>query len=597
MEGLAGESETYGEAATILANWDHEMAAADDAGKKAASSRLAETWLAGGPFTDLAKDKSCPMAYEVDRITAIMDTEDDNARRARASAMSRLQVGHPGSPPRAMSLNDKPHWSDAVVFKRGNPAMRGDAFERAWPDFLGGGVFPKDKSARLSLAEKIADLKNPLTARVMVNRVWAWNFGAPLADPSDFGVQQAEPPLRPLLDYLAVWFTDHGGSVKELNRLLLTSQAFRLAADGPAENNARDEANTRFWKWNRHRLDFETMRDHLLATAGSLDTRATGGRSMKIDDSGSDARRSVYAFIDRYALPGVFVSFDLPHPDHLSAARGQTTVPQQALYFLNSPLLLRRSAALASDSAFKGLPDDTARVAWLYRRLYQRDPSQAETQTILQWLAGTSPADYRPKLGGTWEIRHADDSPNLPLDAREFPLFANDVWKTGPDPATAPIRWLNAGASGGHVSAGHAMILRWRANGSGEVKMTGHLKRTQKEGNVLAWRIDGKGRDILAGAKFPPETETNVASPWVSVKEGDTLDLVLLAPEGDSCGGIAWTLKIMGRETPGAKAVEIGNLNRQFPRPGTAPEAVIVQDPWADVIQMLWSSNEFNFID
>lgn len=580
-----------------LAEWDREMAAADDAGKKAACAKLAEEWMAGGAFAECSKDPSCPMAYGVDRVTSIMDTEDDNARRKRASATSKLQAEHPGSPPRAMTLQDKPKWSEAVVFKRGNPAMRGEKFDRHWFSFLGGEVFSKDRSARLSLAEKIADPKNPLTARVMVNRVWAWNFGAPLADPADFGTQQAAPPLQPLLDYLAVWFTEHGGSVKELNRLLATSQAFRLAAEGPAENNAIDEANTRFWKWNRRRLDFEVMRDHLLASAGSLETKSVGGRSVKIEEPSADERRSVYSFIDRYALPGVFVSFDLPHPDHLSAARGQTTVPQQALYFLNNPLLLRRSEALAGDADFKRQPDNAARVAWLYRRLFQREPREAESRAILQWLAKVDPADYEPKLGGIWEVRHADDSPTLPLEVREFPLFADEVWKTGPDPATAPIRWLNVGANGGHVAARHAMILRWRATGSGEVKMTAHLKRTQKEGNTLAWRIDAQGTRTLVEGKFAPESTIDPAGEWVTVKAGDTLDLVLRAPDGDACGGIAWTVKVMGRETPQAKPAVVGNFTSDFPKPGAPSHASAAVDPWADVIQILWASNEFNFID
>ncbi|MGC4015343.1 MAG: DUF1549 and DUF1553 domain-containing protein [Luteolibacter sp.] len=580
-----------------IADWDREMAAADDAGKKAACAKLAEAWMAGGEFVAYSKEPSCPMSYEVDRVATIMDTEDENARRKRASAMSKLQAEHPGSPPRAMTLQDKPKWSEAVVFKRGNPAMRGEKFDRHWFSFLGGEVFPKDRSARLSLAEKIADPKNPLTARVMVNRVWAWNFGAPLADPSDFGTQQPAPPLQPLLDYLAVWFTEHGGSVKELNRLLVTSQAFRLAADGPEANDHIDEANTRFWKWNRRRLDFEAMRDHLLVSAGSLETSTVGGRSVKIEDASADRRRSVYSFIDRYALPGVFVSFDLPHPDHLSAGRGQTTVPQQALYFLNSPLLLRGAEALAKDAGFKNQPDDSARVAWLYRRLYQRDPRPAETQVVLHWLAGINPEDYQPKLGGSWEVRHADDSTTLPLDVREFPLFADGVWKTGPDPATAPIRWLNVGAGGGHVAARHAMILRWRANGPGEVKMNAYLKRTQKEGNVLAWRIDAQGTHTLSEGKFAPESTMDVAGGWVKVQAGDTVDLVLRAPDGDACGGIAWTIKVLGRDSPSAKPVTVGNFTSDFPKPGAPSHVSPRMDPWADVIQMLWASNEFNFID
>jgi len=585
-----------------IAAWSEAMAAADDEGRKKLCLQLVDEGAAAlsSPDTELAKftkDPKCPLSYGTDRINQILDTEDDNMRKARVSAMSRLQADHPGSPPRAMVVNDRPSSSQAVVFKRGNPATPGEHFERHWLDFLGGGEFPKDKPARLSLAEKIADPKNPLTARVMVNRVWAWNFGTPLADPGDFGVQQAEPPLRSLLDWLAVWFTDHGSSVKELNRLLLTSQAFRLSADGPPENDALDEANTRYWKWNRRRLDFESMRDRVLETAGTLDTRTTGGRSVKIETDTMDSRRSVYSFIDRYALPGVFVSFDLPHPDHHAASRSQTTVPQQALYFLNGPLVLRRAAALARDPAFRALPDDAARLGWIYQRLFHRAPSAGESSIALKWVSAADPADYQPKLGGTWEVLHAPDAETLPLEASAFPLFADEVWKTGPDPATAPIRWLNVGKDGGHVSAHQAMILRWRANGAGEVRMTAHLKRTQKEGAVLAWRIDGKGTQNLGGGKFNPESEIDAKGGWMPVKAGDTVDLVLRAPDGDACGGVAWKVRVMGRETPSGKQAEVGNFTREFPAPGKPASANTAADPWADLIQMLWASNEFHFID
>jgi hypothetical protein len=585
-----------GEVLPELASWDAAMADGDDEGKKVASLKLADAWIAADRMEEFAQDTDSPMSYGVDRISSIMDTEDGNARRSRVSQRSRLQMEHPGSPPRAMVVKDKTEWSPAVVYKRGNPATKGPAFERQWLSFLGGGEFPKEVSPRLSLARKIADPANPLTARVMVNRVWAWHFGAPLTDPGDFGVQQAEPPMRPLLDWLAVWFIEHGGSVKALNRLIVTSQAFRLAAEGPTQNNQRDEANAYFWKWNRQRLEFEVMRDRLLATSGGLHQASVGGRSIKLDDTASDSRRSVYAFIDRYALPGIFVSFDLPHPDHMSSARSQTTVPQQALHFLNGPLLLRRAAALAEDSSFKTLSEE-AKVGWLYRRLFRRDPQPDEVRTILQWVSRADPADYLPKLGGIWEIRHAPDRAAPPLELREFPLFQDKVWKTGPDPATAPIRWLQAGARSGHVAAGHALVLRWRALGAGEVKMSGHLKRTQKGGEALVWRMDGREREVIAEGSLTPDSATQIAGGWIKVNAGDTLDFVLRAPNGDGFGGVAWNLEVTGRESESAKPSTISQLERDFPEPGAAVLPVTSSDPWADVIQMLWASNEFNFID
>ncbi|RYD24325.1 MAG: DUF1553 domain-containing protein, partial [Verrucomicrobiaceae bacterium] len=354
-----------------------------------------------------------------------------------------------------MSLTDRGNWSPAQVFVRGNPDNRGETFEREWLSFLGGGKFPEGKSPRLSLAEKIADPANPLTSRVMVNRVWGWHFGTALSDPGDFGVQQPDPALRPLMDWLALRFTEGGGSLKNLHRLILTSKAFRLSADGPEENEAIDEANTLFWKWHRRRADFEAMRDRLLATAGTLEDAPLGGRSLSLEKGEADKRRSLYAFVDRFALSNTFVSFDLPHPDHHSPKRVETTVPQQALYFLNGPLVLRQAARLAADPAFTGLADGKAKLDWLYERIYQRPPSDDESRDALDWIQHANPADFQPRLSGMWEIRHAPDTGGLPGDANPFPIFSDNTWKTGPDISKAPIPWLNASAGGGHPAAGH----------------------------------------------------------------------------------------------------------------------------------------------
>ena len=572
-----------------FAAWAKAMATADEAARLELCNLLASEEL-----EDLTAHRDGPLSYDIHRISEIMDQEDDNKSRERAGAMNRLDAEHAGSPPRAMSLADKDEFSPARIFDRGNPQNPGETFDREWLSFLGGGKFPEGKSPRLALAEKIADPANPMTARVLVNRVWGWHFGSPLADPADFGVQQASPPLRPLLDWLALRFNEQGGSMKNLHRLILTSKAFRLAGDGPEANNAIDEPNNYFWKWSRRRVDFEAMRDRLLATAGALDTRTVGGRSQSLESASADRRRSLYAFVDRYALADTFVSFDLPHPDHHSAKRVETIVPQQALYFLNSPLLLRQSAKLAADPAQLGL-SDVERLSWLYRRIYQREPTAVESHDALEWLGRVDPADYQPRLGGVWEIRHAPDSGGLPGEALPFPVFSDGVWKTGPDIASAPIRWLHAGATGGHPAKGHALILRWRALGAGQVRMLGNISRNAKEGAALVWNVNGKGEFV--NHVLPPGGNARIESTWTDVVAGTTVDFVLRAPEGDAFGSVAWNLRILGRETPDGKPVEVGNLREQFPKSDAPPPTFASADPWADLIQMLWASNEFHFID
>ena len=595
------EPRAWGEKADPrLGAWATAMEKANPSDRIKLSRELATEWLAAPEGSDLRKFAGidgCPLSYDISRVSFFFDTKDSDESRKRKSALTKLQIDHPGSPPRAMSLSDKEHWEPAQIYTRGDPFNRGETIERQWLGFLGGGKFPEGKSPRLSLAEKIADPSNPLTSRVMVNRVWAWHFNAPLADPGDFGVQQAPPPLLPLLDFLATRFSESGGSLKDLHRLVLTSKAFRLSAEGPEENNAIDEANTFFWKWNRTRADFESMRDRLLATSGDLETGRTGGPSVILENQAADVRRSLYGFIDRYDLATTFVSFDLPHPDHHAPRRIETIVPQQALFLLNSPLLIRQAEKLAKDPEFGALPDDNAKIAWIYRRVYSRIPTGAENADALEWLSQVDPADYAPRLSGMWEVRYARDIDGVLSDEKAFPLFTENSWRTGPDLATSPVRWLHATPDNGHTGDGYSVILRWRALGSGEVKMAGNIRRTQKDGTNLEWRISSNG-EALSTQALGPNQSTPVNSDWIRVAAGSTVDFVLRAPEPVNNCGVQWELGMTGRETPDSPPIEIGDFKTQFPNPDSPPPPEDRPDsPWADFIQMLWASNEFNFID
>lgn len=587
-----------------LAQWHQDMLKADDAGRKALCLALAEEW-ANAQEGDLAKfrtDGRCPLSFELDRIHAFYDQKDGDERRQRESEMTKLNIEHPGASPRAMSMNDKPldKWSKAQVYVRGNPGNRSEPYEREWLSFLGGGKFEAGKSPRLSLAEKIADPANPMTSRVIANRLWGWHFGQALTDPADFGPQQPVPVLRNLLDWLALRFNEKGGSIKEMHRLILTSRAFRLSAEGPQENNAIDEANTLFWKWNRQRLDFESMRDRLLSSAGSLDTNNIGGRSIALDSEKADTRRSVYAFVDRYALPGTFVSFDLPHPDHHAPKRSETTVPQQALYFLNGPLVIRQAEKMVKSPEFQSLNDDAGKVRWIYRHVFKRDPSNAEVNDAIDWVSTTDPKDYLPRVGGVWEIRHTPDT-GLPLgDLLPFPLFEKKQWKTGPELSKAPIRYLSASPDGGHPSKGHVLVIRWRATGTGQVKLDGLLNRGSKadQGAPLPYQVLLNGAEVLGEGQVLPATKgQQIEARWVDVKPGDTVDFTYRAPQGEHFGSTAWTMRMLGRDSADAAPREVSNYKQDFPQSNSPPPSIAPDSPWADLVQMLWSSNEFHFID
>lgn len=295
-------------------------------------------------------------------------------------AIDQFLIDHKGAPLYASILVDRPVPSEPRIFRRGNPATKGEEVPRRFLAILSGGRREpfRDGSGRLELARAIASPANPLTARVWVNRVWLHHFGRPLvATPSDFGLR-SDPPSHPeLLDWLARRFVEGGWSTKNLHRLIVLSSAYRQSSADNPEARRVDPENRLLWRMNRRRLDFEAMRDAALAAAGRLDRRM-GGRPVDLVRSPSSARRTVYAFVDRLNVPGVMRAFDLAGVDAHSPMRAQTTTPQQALFLMNSPFFAEQARALAARPEVAREADAAGRIRALYRRLFAREPSAGE---------------------------------------------------------------------------------------------------------------------------------------------------------------------------------------------------------------------------
>ncbi len=287
----------------------------------------------------------------------------------------------PGAPPRAMALRDAARPYDPVVFRRGNPANRGEAVPRRFPLFLGGKVF-SDGSGRLELAEAIASKDNPLTARVAVNRIWMHHFGRGLVDtPGDFGLRSSPPSHPELLDWLAAELIESGWSQKHIHRLIVTSAAYRQSG-GPSSK--ADPENLLLGRFPRQRLSVEALRDALLVAGGNLDGRIGGPSVQGAFDAGV-RRRTLYTHIDRISVPGLLRAFDFPSPDASSPERSSTLVPQQALFLMNGPFALHAARGLAArTAALKG----AERVAAMYRLAYGRGSTAEEAELAKTFVRG-----------------------------------------------------------------------------------------------------------------------------------------------------------------------------------------------------------------
>jgi cytochrome c553 len=322
-----------------------------------------------------------------------------------ASSIEKQVPLAPQSAEQAMVLEDAATPNDPHVFVRGNPGNTGAAVPRQFLAVLSG---PDRKpfqqgSGRLELAQRIAASDNPLTARVIVNRVWLHHFGEGLVrTPSDFGLR-SEPPTHPeLLDYLASRLVKEGWSLKKLHRLMMLSSTYQQSSNGAAEGEKNDPENRLLWKMNRRRLDFEATRDALLAAGGDMDFKI-GGPSIDLVAQPFSRRRSVYGSIDRQNLPGLFRTFDLATPDTTSPQRHTTTVPQQALYLMNSPFVVEQAQRLMKRPEVSSTADPVERVQRLYAMLFSRPATAEEISLARLFVESKDSAGDGPNKLNPWE--------------------------------------------------------------------------------------------------------------------------------------------------------------------------------------------------
>lgn len=300
-----------------------------------------------------------------------------------------LSWTHPGVPQRALALADRRNPGNSHIFIRGNPGSAGPEVPRRFLEVLSETDRPPftNGSGRLDLARAIVSRDNPLTARVYVNRVWLQHFGEGLVGtPGDFGVRTEVPLHRELLDYFAASFMENGWSTKKLHRLILLSATYQQSSEAISKNLAADPDNRYLHHMNRRRLDFEALRDTLLAVSGRLDLKM-GGVSVDIVSEPFAARRTVYGLIDRQNLPGMFRTFDFANPDTSSQRRFYTTVPQQALFMMNSPFVIEQARSLVKRDEVERAKGRAEKIQAIHRFVWQRPADTAEVRLAEKFIA------------------------------------------------------------------------------------------------------------------------------------------------------------------------------------------------------------------
>ena len=303
--------------------------------------------------------------------------------------------------------------TNAKIQRRGEPYNQAAEVPRGFLRLLDHAQLPEDVegSGRKELADWLASPDNALASRVIVNRVWHWHFGRGLVTtPNDFGTRGAKPTHPDLLDYLANWFLENGSSFKKLHRLLLTSEAFALAAN--SKNSDQDPANHLYSRFERRRLTAEEIRDTLLIVSGSLDPKLGGSHGKFVApvakrrySQGSPWRptypevqnqRSLYLFQHR-SKPHPFLSiFDGADPGVTTPVRNESSTSLQGLFFLNAPLFHHCANKLATRFPKLG-KDDNQRLAQASKLVLGRPPTKAE-KALLEKILQSSPENPWGKI-------------------------------------------------------------------------------------------------------------------------------------------------------------------------------------------------------
>ncbi|WDQ14884.1 PSD1 and planctomycete cytochrome C domain-containing protein [Rhodopirellula sp. P2] len=534
----------------------------------------------------------------------------------------------PSQPPGyALILKDRPVPSEPRIFRRGNILTQGDNVSRQFLAVLS----PPDRqpfqvgSGRLELARNIIDESNPLTARVIVNRVWAHHFGAGLVTtPSDFGLRAERPSHPELLDWLTHWFVQEGWSLKKLHRLILTSSAFRQSSFGPSSEAELQRAlevdpeNRLLWRMNSRRLTFEQFRDSMLAATGEIDLR-TGGKPTDLFQDTSNVRRTLYGLVDRQFLPAILRVFDFANPDLHVPRRSQTTVPQQALFFMNHPLVLKRSQQLASVCREGAEPRQA--IEQMFQRVLQRAATEAEVTDALQVAsqAATESTPVRPTVAD-WSYGHGkyDEEVQRVPDFKSLPHFTGQSWQGGPSWPDGKLGWVQLSAVGGHPgnTRSTASVRRWTAPDKMTVRIESELRHQVAAGDGVRGFIVSSEQGQLGAAKVH-QSSAILNAQAIEVQKGETIDFVVDIDSVLNSDQFLWKATITDvTETvtvtagPGKASVKASDRSPDSETKTEAGDATVWNSeadfptnaanrltPLEQLAQILFCSNEFLFVD
>ena len=527
----------------------------------------------------------------------LFDDENKGPLKKAQAALDREVINLREKAPHALTLIDRPVAGNVRVFERGQYPNQLEEVARGSLGILHGGKRPRYRggSGRLALAREITARENPLTARVIVNRIWRGHFGEGLVrTDSDFGTRSERPTHPGLLDFLASELMGHNWSLKHIQRLIAASALCRIRADNPP---GADFENRLLSVYPRRRLDFEAMRDSMLAASGELDVRV-GGAPGELFGISASVRRSLYGRIDRQYLPSALRVFDFANPELHSPRRYRTNVPQQALFLMNAPFTVARARALARRVAGENPGSDEAeRIARMFLHVLARRPTLEESRSAREFLLSGVDGEERIPVAevAAWSYGYGKLEENGESVSTFHPLphFNGKAWGGGAKWPDGALGWVRLTAIGGHAGnkVEHGAVRRWTSPIEGTIRITGTIRKIEDCGDGLRGWVCSNRQGIMEAWQVEFGTAQPAGLAEVEVEVGEILDFVIDCGSANnfSCDGFEWSPRL---ELIGGKQVWDAGAHFAGKRSGDSSLS-----PWERLAQALLISNEAMFLD
>jgi hypothetical protein len=356
------------------------------------------------PYQSLLAFQGMPqITHPWETFTKKLKPEDKKRFDELAAQLKSFDALKPNPPVAQTVIDNGPVAPKTYVLTGGEWSARGAEVQPGFLSVLAPGDADLSAGRRAALANWLADAKNPMTARVMVNRIWQGHFGTGIvATSSDFGTVGEQPANRELLDYLAATLVENGWSIKKMHRMIMLSDVYRESSAAQDAAMAADPDDRLMWRYPRHRVEGEVLRDAMLMTSGRLNAKmggpgvrpelppgvnAVGYAAWPVEKDAAEAdRRSVYVFVKRVLTYPMFEAFDAPSAQESCPRRFSTVVPSQALAVMNDRLVLDWSQALAARVLNDAGLSEAQRIDRAYRLALTRTPTPEEQRTVAEFL-------------------------------------------------------------------------------------------------------------------------------------------------------------------------------------------------------------------